>query len=301
MQTENKIKKNKQKVSLVLSGGGARGMAHIGVIEELESQGYEIVSIAGTSMGALVGGFYAMGKLNEFKEWLLKIDKIKIINLLDFSMRASGLIKGNKIINNLKKIAPDQNIEDLKIPYAAVAADLNNFKEVVFTSGSIFDAIRASISIPTAFVPVKKDNMLLVDGGVVNNIPADKVKRFDNDILVAVDVSSNVPKIKVKSSKESKISNKIYIEKIFNLRNKYSDIKHSPVFNKSKKIGLFELVNKTISLMIYDTSKFVIKENPPDIFIKISKDTCGIFDFYKADELIKIGKKATLKALELKT
>ena len=289
MPTENK--NINKKVSLVLSGGGARGMAHIGVIEELENQGYQIVSIAGTSMGALVGGFYAMGKLTEFKEWLLKIDKIKIVNLLDFSISTSGLIKGNKIINRLKKIAPDQNIEDLKIPYAAVAADLNNFDEVVFTSGSIYEAIRASISIPTAFIPVRKRNTLLVDGGIVNNIPVDRVKRFTDDILIVVDVSSNVPKIK--NSSATKTTNKT----ISNFKKQLSAIKKLPAFSENKKVGFFELINKTISFMTYNTSKFVIKENPPDYFIKISKESCGMFDFYKAKEIIDVGKISTIKTL----
>ena len=119
---------------MVLSGGGARGIAHIGVIEELEKQGYEIVSIAGTSMGAMVGGVYALGKMAEFKKWMCSLDKIKVFNLVDFSFSNQGLVKGDRVFNAMKEFIEDKNIEDLKIRFVAVAVDLLNKKEVVFTS-----------------------------------------------------------------------------------------------------------------------------------------------------------------------
>jgi NTE family protein len=165
----------KQKVSLVLSGGGARGIAHIGVIEELEKQGFEIASISGTSMGAVVGGVYALGKMEEYKNWLYTLDKIKIFSLIDFSFSTQGLVKGDKLLNTVKAFIPDANIEDLSIPYAAIAADIINKKEVVFTKGSLFDAIRASMAIPTVFTPVKTEHGLLIDGGIINNMPINHV------------------------------------------------------------------------------------------------------------------------------
>jgi NTE family protein len=154
----------KKNVTLVLSGGGARGFAHIGAIEEIESRGYEICSIAGTSMGALVGGVYATGKLNEFKEWAYNLDKQKIFKLIDFSFTNQGLIKGDRVLKTMKKFIPDANIEDLKIKYTATACDMAQNKEVVFREGSLYNAIRASISIPTVFTPVVSGNMVLVDG-----------------------------------------------------------------------------------------------------------------------------------------
>ncbi|MCK4793275.1 MAG: patatin-like phospholipase family protein, partial [Desulfobacteraceae bacterium] len=176
----------KQPIALVLGSGGARGLAHIGVIEEFEKQGFEINSVAGTSMGALIGGLYAMDKLHEYKDWVLTLDKVEVFNLIDFTFSSHGLIKGDKIINKMKTFLPDRNIEDLDIPFAAVATDITNEKEVVFTTGSVYEAVRASIAIPTVFTPVNKDNILLVDGGVLNPIPANRVKRIGNDILVAV-------------------------------------------------------------------------------------------------------------------
>ena len=146
----------KQKVSLVLSGGGARGIAHIGVIEVLEEKGYEIVSVTGTSMGAVVGGVYALGKMEDFKQWMLTLDRLKVFSLFDFSFGSQGLIKGDKVLNTMKEFISDENIEDLRIPYAAVAVDLLKKEEVIFTKGSIYDAIRASVSIPSLLTPVKK-------------------------------------------------------------------------------------------------------------------------------------------------
>ncbi len=137
----------KKNATLVLSGGGARGFAHIGVIEELENRGFTINSIAGTSMGALVGGVYAAGKLGEFKQWAIKLTKTDVLKLFDLSFTNQGLIKGDKVLKAMKEFIPDSNIEDLKINYTATAFDLTHDKEVIFNNGSLYNAIRASISI----------------------------------------------------------------------------------------------------------------------------------------------------------
>lgn len=185
-----------KKVSLVLSGGGARGLAHIGVIEELEKRGYEIHSVVGTSMGALVGGVYAMGKMEEFKNWMYTLDRRKVFNLVDFTLSTHGLVKGDKVLNKMKEFISDKPIEDLPIYFAALAVNLIKKEEVLFEEGSIYDAIRASISIPNVLTPVKTEDGFLVDGGLMNNLPMSYAKRVEGDILVAVDVGANVPVIK---------------------------------------------------------------------------------------------------------
>ena len=139
--------------ALVLSGGGARGLAHIGVIEEFENQGFKITSVAGTSMGAMIGGIYAMGRLNDFKEWVTKLDKIDVFNLIDFTFSSQGIIKGDRVFRKLKSFIKDGNIEDFKIPYSCVATDITNEREVIFSSGSFYNAVRASLAIPTVFTP----------------------------------------------------------------------------------------------------------------------------------------------------
>ena len=179
----------KKEVALALSSGGARGLAHIGAIEELEAHGYRITSVAGCSMGALIGGVYAAGKLKEFREWMKTIDRKKMLELTDFSFSLNHIVKGTRIIEAIMEFVPDMAIEDLPIPYCCVATDWKSGREVVFNKGSLFEAIRASISLPSFYEPVQKDGMILIDGGVVNPIPLNRVKRKEGDILVGVDVS----------------------------------------------------------------------------------------------------------------
>ena len=172
----------------MLAGGGARGVAHIGAIEELESQGFEVHAVAGTSMGALVGGMYASGHLEPFKEWMYTLDKYKVFGLVDFALSTEGLVKGDRVMRAMQELVPDVRIEQMPVPFAAVAADLVTGREVVLDRGGLYDAIRASISIPSVFRPVHRDGMVLVDGGMVNPVPYDRVRRSEGDLLVAVDV-----------------------------------------------------------------------------------------------------------------
>ena len=185
------INKKSKDVALVLSSGGARGLVHIGVIEELEARGFHISSVAGSSMGALIGGVYAAGKLPEFRDWMKSIDKRKMVELTDFSLSINHLVKGTKIIDAIKEIVPDMLIEELPLPYCAVATDWENGREVTFRKGSLFGAIRASISLPAYYEPVRINGMVLIDGGIVNPIPLNRVARKKGDLLVGVDVSGH--------------------------------------------------------------------------------------------------------------
>jgi NTE family protein len=289
----------KKKVALVLSGGGARGIAHIGAIEELLRNDFEITSVAGTSMGAMVGSVYAMGKMEQFRDWLLSLDKMKVFKLVDFTFSSQGLIKGDRVLTEMKKFIEDTRIEDLKIPFAAVAADLINKKEVVFTEGSVYEAIRASIAIPTVFTPVKQNKSLLVDGGVLNNIPIDHVKRKRGDILVVVNVNANIPIDKPAEPKkvsEEKLS--VYKQKIAEFHDFFQDIFNS---DKEEKLGYFDLIDKTIGLMIYHNAQSAIERHSPDILIKVSRDACATYDFYKAGDLVEIGRHAAKKSIEAYT
>jgi len=200
----------KPTVALVLGSGGARGIAHIGVIRELINEGYEISSISGTSMGALVGGVYAAGKLDEYETWLCSLSKMDVFNLVDFTLSTQGIIKADRVLKEMQKFIPDQKIEDLPIKYAAVTTDLKNKKEVVITQGSLYDAIRASISIPMVITPIQKVDTLFVDGGVLNPVPVNRVFRQENDMLVAVNLNANIPYHKLISDDPDHI----YFEKL---------------------------------------------------------------------------------------
>ncbi len=276
-------------IALVLSGGGARGIAHIGVIEVLEEKGFNITSVSGTSMGSLVGAVYAIGKLPEFKQWLLNIDKLEIFKLVDFTFGSQGFIKGDRIFSELKKFIPDVNIEDLEVDYAAVATDIMNKREVVFTQGSIFEAVRASVSIPSVFTPVKTPSTMLIDGGTVNNLPLDRVKRNQGDLLVAVDVVANVPYYETEKNEEK------YLQKIKKFRNYFDEIKARKI---SAQLSYFEIIDKSINLMIEEVVKLKLKTTPPDLFIQVSQDMCTLFDFYKAEKIIQYGREVAEEAIE---
>ena len=179
----------KKNVALALASGGPRGFAYIGAIEELLERGYNITSVAGTSAGALVGGIYVAGGLQQFKEWLFGLDPLKVVSLMDFSLSKNHLVKGEKVMDAIKERVPEVDIESLPIPFAAVATDLYTGEEVVFRKGPLFEAIRASISIPSMFKPVRWNGRTLVDGGMVNTFPLNRVKRTPGDILVGFNVN----------------------------------------------------------------------------------------------------------------
>ncbi|MFV0590152.1 MAG: patatin-like phospholipase family protein [Draconibacterium sp.] len=281
-------------IALVLSGGGARGLAHVGVIEELLKRDYKITSVAGTSMGALVGGVYAQGKLSEFRDWVTQLDHFEVFKLVDFTLSAAGLVKGEKVLNTIKEFIPDTRIEDLPIPYSATAVDIIEHREVVFREGMLFDAIRASIAIPTVFTPIKKDGMVLVDGGVMNNVPISNVQRIDGDLLVAVNVNANIPAIHPVLSKEQ-------TQEKEKTHNKWLDsftdfLSHSK--EKEHSLGFLSLIDNTLTTGMLRLAELSIENGKPDILVKISRDTCGTYDFYKASEVIESGRIAARQVLD---
>jgi NTE family protein len=287
----------KKNVTLVLSGGGARGIAHIGVIEEIERRGYEIKSICGTSMGALVGGVYASGKIQVFKNWLYTLDKQHVFSLIDFTLSSHGFIKGDRVLKTMKEFIPDANIEDLKIKYTATAFDLAQNKEIVFSEGSLYHAIRASIAIPTVFTPVESGKSVIVDGGVVNNIPIKNAIRTENDILIAVYVNADIPVYKPYLPQiEKKERQNLYLKKIKEFKGHI--FKTNPQV-KIKKMNYFDLINNTLTSMTNHIALMSIKNYPPDILIEISRKTCSTFDFFKAEELVEIGRFAAYNNLNL--
>jgi len=267
-----------KKVSLVLSSGGARGIAHIGIIEELEKRGYEICSIAGTSMGALIGGIYASGNIEVFKKWLFSLTKVEILKLFDFTLSKNGLVKGDKIFKEFRKFIPDLNIEELPIPFVAVSTDLMNNREIVFERGSLFQAIRASISIPTFFKPLISDDTVLVDGGLLNPTPVNRVKRFDNDLLFVVNVEAQ--KHKTKSEYKS-------LEKEDQQITKFNQIL---TIKTSDQPGYFQILNKTIGIMLNQISELTIQKYNPDMLITINRELFGTYDFHRYEEIVEVGR-----------
>ncbi len=279
------VKKMKRKVSLVLGGGGARGLTHIGVIEALEERGYEIVSISGTSIGAVVGGVYCSGKINDYRKWVESLSRFDVIKLLDFSFSSGGIIKGDKIINKLQEIVDDVNIEDLNLIFTAVATDLTNKKEFWFRKGKLLTAVRASMAIPSIFTPVKIDTRTFVDGGVVNPVPVTPTLSDESDLTIAVSldgdaVKTGLPKLKEEGS-------------LFEAALKYLKLD-----GRKDDINYVDVTEASISILQNSIGRYKIASTPPDILLEIPSNICGLFDYHRAKELIAFGKEKMINKLE---
>ena len=282
-------KPERKNVALVLSSGGARGLAHIGAIEVLEEEGYHITSIAGCSMGALIGGVYAAGKLEEFREWMKGIDRKKMLELTDFSLSLNHIVKGDRIIEAIMEFVPDVAIENLPIPYCAVATDWMSGREVVFRTGSLFEAIRASISLPSFYKPVHRDGMILIDGGVINPIPLNRVVRHKDDLLMGVDVSGY--DYKAKENMKHEISERRNRGKSMAAQILDKLIPDNIDFNH------YTVLSRTSSLMIRQNAKLMAQLMKPDVLVDIQISRYGSFDYDKSEKLIAIGRQKTLKAI----
>ena len=276
-------------IALVLSSGGARGLAHIGVIEELEAHGYHITSIAGCSMGALIGGVYAAGKLAEFREWMKTVDRKKMLELTDFSLSLNHFVKGKRIIEAIMEFVPDVAIENLPIPYSAVATDLKDGREVVFSKGSLFEAIRASISLPSFYEPVQRDGMILIDGGVINPIPLNRVSRKTGDILVGADVSGH----DYKSQWEEMRRLTEWQKKDKSLKARILD----KLIPDNLEFNYYTLLSRASSMMIRQNSILMTKLMNPDMLIDMQMSRYGGFDYDKSEKIIAIGRQKTAAAI----
>ena len=330
------MEKNKKNVALVLSSGGPRGFAYIGAIEALEEHGYTITSIAGTSIGSLVGGIYAAGKLAEFKEWLYSLNAWEVFSLMDLSIGKNHFVKGERIIEAIMEIVPNVKIEDMPIPYRAVATDLYTGREVVFDHGPLFRAIRASISIPSLFRPVKYGLTTLIDGAIVNCLPLNRVERTEGDLLVAFDVNDvdeEEINLILRQEHEARLMDKRFeLEVHEELLDVIHDFKHDTdmslikrlkhagsrsmevlkdVFNYRRAFNeddsldygenYYDLLDRTFSLMNHKNTELMLELYKPDILVKMPFDSYGeISDYAKAREISDRGYQLMCEALERK-
>lgn len=288
------MSKPRQKISLILGSGGARGLAHIGAIHFLEEHNFEIASIAGSSMGALVGGAYATGKLTALEEWLLSINKAAMFSLIDVAWNKAGLVKGEKIINTLREILGEQDIENLPIPFTVVASDIQAGKEVWLSSGCLFNAIRASISMPLFFTPYIHHGVALIDGGVLNPVPIAPTFRDKTDLSIAinlggpVDESLNQPNHTDLDQQDK--SNDIFSKLMRGLGSKTEDAVPS--------LGAYDIANQAIDAMQETIARQKLAAYPPDYLIEIPRNICGILDFHRAEEMIDFGYQQASTALQ---
>ena len=325
----------KKRIALVLGSGGARGYAHIGVIEELESRGYDIACIAGCSMGAVVGGIYAAGKLDQYRDWIQSLDYLDVLRLVDVSFRL-GAIRGEKVFGQIRNIVGEINIEDLRIPYTAVATDLTHQQEIWFQEGCLHQAMRASAAIPSLFTPVMQGNRMLVDGSLLNPLPIVPVVSSHCDLIIAVNLNSTqqsnyqLPVIQRPAAFKGRFDNLMsslgsrmpfrnrHAEQLLNLEqemlaplaeplsNPWLDSTQparpateegspksatgSVIIDNVGPASLLDLINQSFEVMQTSLAQYKIAGYPPDILINVPKRVCRFFEFYKAAELIELGR-----------
>jgi len=289
-----------QTVSLVLGSGGARGLAHIGVIHWLEENDYEIRSISGCSMGALIGGIFACGKLDVYEEWVRAISKLDIVRLLDVSWGKQGLVEGERIISALKELIGDRQIEELPIEFTAVAADIKREKEVWLKRGSLFDAIRASISLPLFFTPFEMNGMKLLDGGILNPVPIAPTFEDNTDLTIAVNLggppSGNPPPVPQAGSKDmnQSLADSVHAK----ISNFIDEIKSQVSLADVGDWKMLSIADQTFDAMQGAIARQKLAAYPPDRTIMIARDACGTLEFDRADEMITLGYETAARNLD---
>lgn len=280
-------------VSLVLGSGGARGLAHIGIIECLVASGFVIRSIAGTSMGALVGGIFATGKLDRYRDWVTTLQRSDVIRLLDLSFGNNGLIKGERVINTLLNMIGNTNIEDLDIRFTAIATDIDAGNEVRITDGPLFNAIRASIGIPSVFTPYHYRDRMLVDGSLVNPIPVSATLNDDTDLTIAVNLNGtrhhrSRPEVERKAETAGPHQG---------LAGFIGDIRDHFNSHQQNTLGLFDVIARSMNIMEDTIARSQLSAHTPDLVIEIPRDACSFYEFYRARELIEMGRNSAHQVL----
>ncbi|MEO0617300.1 MAG: patatin-like phospholipase family protein [Pseudomonadota bacterium] len=287
----------KPRISLALGSGGARGLAHIGVIRCLEAHGFDVGYIAGTSVGALVGGIFAAGRLDTYEPWARELTRRDMLRLLDFSFRRGAIIKGDKVIDAICELVGDANIEQLAVGFTAVATDMLDQSEVWLSRGSLFNAIRASTAIPTLISPLRINGRLLADGGLVNPIPIAPTLNHGGALIVAVDLNGPreglardveptpepEPEQASDAGRKSGYANAIaeFVDKLTPNREATASKEDVP--------GFLQMSTQTIEIMQNAIARLKLAAYRPDMVISIPRDVCQFWEFDRAAEMIDIG------------
>jgi NTE family protein len=301
-----------KRVALALGSGGARGYAHIGVINELQSRGYEVVGVAGSSMGALVGGLFAAGALDEFTQWATTLTGPAVLRLLDPSISAAGVLRAGKILDAVRELLGTVTIEGLPITYTAVTTDLIAGRSVWLQRGPLDEAIRASIAIPGVIAPHVLDGRLLADGGILDPLPIAPIAAANADLTVAVSVSgmeADVSDDGVRPTRER--LNRLW-RSTSALLDRFGpgtapfdipDIDADEFGEAGRgthmpKLGSFAVMMRTIDIAQAALARHQMAAYPPDILIEVPRTACRSLDFHRAAELIDLGHELATRALD---
>lgn len=290
----------KKTVALALGSGAARGYTHIGVIDALEARGYEIVMVSGCSMGAVVGGFYCAGQLDIYRNWVCGLKYLDVLKLLDLSLLSGGVIRGDRVFNIISEMLNGQLIEDLPIPFTAVATDLTNKKEIWFQRGSLQDAVRASAAIPSLLSPVASNGRLLVDGAVLNPLPITPCVSAHADCIIAVDLNAEVP-MPQELSHDPVIQQKKkqdWFNTLVDKASQWFENKSNGRKEADESLGKLDILNQVFEVMSASLTQYKIAGYPPDLLIKIPLNCCEVYEFYRAEEMIRLGRHIADQALD---
>ncbi|MEQ5801349.1 patatin-like phospholipase family protein [Halomonas sp. H10-9-1] len=318
-----------KRVALVLGSGGARGYAHIGVIEELERRGYRIVAISGCSMGALVGGVYAAGQLAAYRDWVCQLDYFDVLRLVDVTWSPMGAMKANKVMAKLESLVGDARIEDLAIPVTTVATDLKRQREVWFQSGPLLEAIRASIAVPGVITPVHRGEQVLVDGGLLNPLPIIPTVSARADLVMAVNATAHssrpvtleelLPPEAAREEREreaardaSGVDFSSWVEEVRSAASRWVDglgtagreadagrtLAQDEASSRRRQWGRLDTMLASFDITQAALAKYKVAGYPPDVLIEVPKTVCGAYEFHRAEALIVLGRQLASEALD---
>jgi NTE family protein len=287
------VAKHSTTVSLALGGGGARGLAHIGVIRWLTENGYIIRSIAGSSMGALVGGIYATSKLDVYAEWVSAIERMDVVRMLDPAFSRAGLFKGERIIGVLRNLIGDCAIEDLPISFTAVATNLLSGEEVWLREGKLFDAIRASIATPLIFTPFQYGARTLLDGALVNPLPIAAILGDTTDLTIAVNLSAPAELRPLPPASAPIVNRGANWRRIRAFIERGLKGDRMPGL---RVLGPIDIAFESMQMMQDTIARLKIAANLPDVIVEIPRNACGYHEFWRAKELIALGYERAARA-----
>ena len=282
-------------IVLALGGGGARGLAQIGVIEVLLARGMEIEAVAGTSCGALVGGAFAAGKLDELRDWMMRTSRNEMLRLLDPGLGRPAMFTGERLVRTLREVVGSPRIEDLPIDFTAVAVDLLRQREVWLRRGDLWDALRASFAIPGIFTPLNIGGMELVDGGLLAPLPITATRLAGAHRVVAVDIHGSTPQ---RRDEPVRVVDAKADEPAVGLLGRWMDRFGEEAATPTHRFGLMEVMSRALDTMQERIARVQLALEPPELLIRIPRDACQFYEFWRASELIDIGRREAEKALD---
>ena len=280
--------RSKPRIGLALGGGAARGWAHVGVLRALEARGIRPDLVCGTSIGALVGAAYAAGELDRFEQWVLGMDLKQVLSFLDLRMNG-GLVKGERLMAFYRENFVDHPIENLSIPFGAVATALHNGAEVWLRSGSTVNAIRASIALPGMFSPVWRDEQLLVDGGLVNPVPVTLARAMGADIVIAVDLNSDILGRHLRDDLKPPPKTGLLHKWGRRLGDNLQKLFPSLASTEPEMPSLFDVIASSINIMQVRITRSRLAGDPADVLLSPQLSHIGLLEFHRAKETIMLG------------